>query len=291
MQRDNDKLYEIQQEMAMFPVSQWDQALRFFMEWIAQAIDADNVIWIGAIRTLHGTRADMDPFLGWRLRGRCPLHPDPEPYRQQLAAYYNSEHYGKLTPTYHERSHDPKEEAHVGLTSRASMAGAGEFRVHRMRDGWIDFEEFRQSLHYRLYYRDAGIRDRIWVGFPVNSTRESFFLIDRIQKSKKRRALFTLRQAMLVGDAIRGMPLFHRDLFLGYGLLLQDKPLSPMEQAILRGLLTEKTEKQIAATTGQSPKTLHKYVTGIYKKFGANSRASLMALWLEGVGKTHSSSI
>jgi len=274
-------LFALWQRIAEFPAAEWEAALNDLMEWIAQAIDADNVIWIGAIRVQRGAAAKRDAFLGWRLRGRRPLRPDPEAYRQQLTAYYTSEHYGKLTPTYYQRSHEPKQEAHIGLTSRASMAGAGKFRVHRLRDGWIDFEAFRRSLHYRLYYRDAGIRDRIWIGFPVTPDRESFFLIDRFQqRGGPRRRLFSLEEAAGVGDAVRGLPEFHRRLFLGSGLLAGDKPLSPMEQEILRGLLTARTEKQIAASTGQKPATLHKYVTTLYARFGVKSRAALMALWL-----------
>ena len=48
----------------------------------------------------------------------------------------------------------------------------------------------------------------------------------------------------------------------------------------LRGLLTSLSEKQIASELGQSYHTTHEYVTAIYRKFGVNNRAALMALWL-----------
>ncbi len=278
---DAASLYALWQRMAKFPASEWDAGLQCLMEWIAETIGADNVIWIGAIRVMRGPKAADDPFLGWRLRVRRPLRPDPEPYRSQLSAYYTKDHYGKLTPTFYDRSHELKKEAHVGLTSRASMAGAGKFRVHRLRDGWIDFSAFRRSLHYRLYYEEAGIRDRIWVGFPVTEDRESFFLIDRFQPPGERlRPTFTLRQAALAGDAARGLPEFHRRLFLSSGLMTSDKPMTPTEQEILRGLLTSRSEKEIATALGQKPATLHKYVTALYQRFGVKGRAALMALWL-----------
>ncbi|HWL51118.1 MAG TPA: LuxR C-terminal-related transcriptional regulator [Chthoniobacteraceae bacterium] len=280
---DRPTLPGLWEALAAYPASEWEAQLTCLMEWIARAIDADNVIWIATIRAIRGRKAENDPFLGWRLRGRRPLRPDPEPYQRQLDAYYSREHYGKLTPTYYQRSHQPQKEAHIGLTSRASMAGAGSFRVHRLRDGWIDFEAFRRSLHYRLYYEEPGIIDRIWIGFPINEDRESFFMIDRFQlPGQPPRQIFTLEEATLAGDAVRSQPHLQRWLLLGNGLLAGDKLLSPTERQILCELLTAKSEKEIADALGQKQATLHKYITSLYARFGVNGRAALMALWLGG---------
>lgn len=253
------------------------------MGWIAQAVDADNVIWMGVVRVLRDDAAQNDAFSGWRLRERMPFRPDSETYKKLMSDYLTSEHYGKLTPTYHSRSHDPKKEAHVGMTSIAALAGAGTFRVHRLRDDWIDFAKFRRTLHYKLYYQGEGIRDRIWIGVPVSEDHESFFLVDRFENpGGARRRGFTSEEARLVGDAVRGLPGLHRWLFLGCGLMVSGKRLSPMEQDLARLLLTSKSEKEIAECLGQKPKTLHKYVTGIYARFGVRGRAAWMALWLGG---------
>jgi len=151
------------------------------------------------------------------------------------------------------------------MDRRDSVAGAGRFRVHRIRDGWIDFAAFRRTAHYQLHYRDAGICDRILIGFPVGRRHKSFFLIDRFQKpGAPRRRRFSLREATLAGQAVRGVPELHRRMFLGCGLLAGDKLLSLMEQRILRGLLGCLSEKAVAAATGQKPATLHKYVTTLY---------------------------
>lgn len=278
-----DGVFALWRRLAEFPASETDAALDHLMEWIAAAIDADNVIWIGAARVLPEEISRDDPFFGWRLRVRRPLRPDPEDYQKLLASYYNREHYGKLTPTYYDRPHEDKRAAHIGMTGQASLAGAGRFRVHRMRDGWIDFKAFRRTLHYRLYYRDAGITDRMTIGFPVGDGLESFFLIDRFaRKDGSRRRNFSLHEATLAGTAVRGIPELHRRLFLGNGLSAGDKPLSPMERQILHGLLTGKAEKEIAESTGQKPATTHKYITSLYARFGVKGRAALMALWLSG---------
>lgn len=278
--RATDETYALWQRLATFRAAETQDALHHLMEWLVGAIDADNIIWIGAVRALHGAAAESDPFFGWRLRARTPLRPDPESYRRLLKQYYDGHHYGKLTPTYYERSHKEKLD-HVGMTGRASLAGAGRFRVHRWRDGWIDFAAFRRTLHYRLYYQQPGIIDRMTIGFPVNADAESFLLIDRHRRqSGERRRPFTAREAAIAGGAVRGVPQLHRRLLLDHGLLTDDKPLGPAERRVLSGLLSGRTEKQIAAATGQSPATLHKYVTALYKRFGVNGRPALMALWL-----------
>ena len=272
--------FTLWQELTPFPAGETDAALRHMQAWFIEAIDADNVIWIGAVRVLRGAGTKRDPFLGWRLRSRRPFRPDPEPYRQLLASYYTPDHYGKLTPTYYKRSHEGKD-AHVGMTGRASLAGAGRFRVHRLRDGdWIDYEAFKRTEHYRLYYEKAGIIDRMTIGFPVGPDAESFFLIDRYQDSGEQARPFSDHEAAVAGAAARGAPALHRRLMLSHGLLSGNKLLSPTERQILQGLLTGQTEKELAGALGLKPATLHKYVVALYARFGVQGRASLMALWL-----------
>lgn len=277
----NEDTYALWQRLATFPATDTEAALRHFMAWLTRELDADNVIWIGAVRALHGAAAKDDPFLGWRLRARLPFKLDSVSYQQLLKRYYDGHHYGKLTPTYYERSHEGKID-HVGMTGRASLAGAGRFRVHRLRDGWIDFAEFRRTAHYKLYYRDHGIVDRMTIAVPVSADAESFLLIDRRRTpGGERRRPFTAGDAALAGGAARGVPELHRRVLLDHGLLDGDKPLGPAERRVLRGLLSGRSEKQIAATTGQTPATLHKYVTALYKRFRVNGRSALMARWLD----------
>lgn len=279
----SESVYTLWQKLAAFSAGEAEAALRELQKWIAKAVDADQVIWIGAVRVLHGAKAKTDPFFGWRLRVRSPLRPDSESYRQTLAAYYTSEHYGKLTPTYRERSHAGKDD-HIGMTGRASLAGAGRFRVHRLRDrDFIDFAAFKRTTHYRLYYRDTGTDDRMTVGFPVDANTESFLLIDRRRRGDgKRRQPFSQRDAALVGAAVRGVPGLHRWLILSHGLHASEKPLSPSEREVLSKLLTGLTEKEVAHALGRKHATLHKNVTALYTRFGVTSRAALMALWLAG---------
>ncbi|NVJ06373.1 hypothetical protein HUW63_14150 [Myxococcus sp. AM001] len=56
--------------------------------------------------------------------------------------------------------------------------------------------------------------------------------------------------------------------------------LPPRHRAILEQLLTGRSEKQIAASTGLSLRTTHKYIEYVYRAFAVSSRAELMALWV-----------
>lgn len=276
-----DATFDLWQRVAAAPPGDVDAALRSVQQWIADAIDADNVIWIGAVRVLRGAVANRDPFFGWRLRARNALNPDPEAYRRQYERYYAVDHYGRLTPGYYRRSHAGKLD-HVGMTGRASLAGAGRFRVHRLRDpAFIDYAAFRKTEHYRLYFRDAGIIDRVTIGFPVAANVESFFLVDRFRRVSGRRS-FAAREAALAGSALRGLPTLHRQLAFSHGLLSGDKLLSAFERQILGRLIAGETEKAIAAALDRKPTTLHKYVSTLYARLGVSSRAELGAYWLGG---------
>jgi DNA-binding CsgD family transcriptional regulator len=270
-------------DLATFPAGATDAQLQCVQRWLARAVGADNVIWIGAVRVLRGARAKGDPFLGWRLRGRATLHMEPAAYREQHSCYYASDHYGRLTRSYYERSHrDQVRRVHAGMTGTASLAGAGTFRAHRLRDAdFLDFAAFKRTEHYRLYYRNPGIADRVTVGFPVHADAESFFLIDRYhtRADGARGRPFAARDVAIAAGALRGVRSLHRQLMMSHGLLTGDKLLSPVERQILFGLLRACSEREIATELGQKPATVHKYVGDLHARFGVNSRAELMALW------------
>lgn len=272
----DESTFALWQRLAQFPPAQTDAALRFMQQWIARAVDADNVIWIGAVRALRGQAAAKDPMFGWRLRARSALRPDPEPYRRLLKEYYIPDHYGRLTPGYYERSHESKKDAHIGTTARASFVQAGSFRVYRLRDkSFLDYAAFKRTEQYRLYYRDV-FADRMTIGFPVARGVESFFLIDRFFGRKP----FARRDAAIAGGAIRGVPTLHWHLIVSHGLSRGEKGLSPLERQVLLALLGPGTEKDIAAQLGVQQGTLHNYVTALYARMGVASRAALTALWL-----------
>ncbi|MBS0632239.1 MAG: LuxR family transcriptional regulator [Verrucomicrobia bacterium] len=272
------EVFALWEELAAIPASRTADALTHLMRWFHRNLDADNVIWLGSLLMLDARTARTDPLCGWRLRARKSFVPERESYRKLVASYFANEHYGRLTPAFYRKGNGPEADVHVGTSSRVMCQHAGKFRVYRLRDGWIDYAAFRRTEHFRLYYTENKIFDRIWIGAPVTPTSESIILVDRHEG--KGRKPFTQRDADLVGTVLRGIPAFHRRLLMLHGVYKGFKPLTPLKTRILEGLLTGRSEKEIAAALGQKPMTMRKYVKEIYREFGVATRPMLMALWL-----------
>jgi len=252
-----ERIHQIWDELADFPASQSDAALEFLMEHLARLVPANNMIWVGAARLGQGATARRDGQLGWRAIVAKHWHPTPEisAVTQQLIVDQDTE---------------------PSLTSQAAARETGQWRIHRLRDGWIDMEKFQRTNHYRISYLARGITDRLFMSIPINRDTETMFLLDRYHDAPH----FSEKEADVVAYTMRGLKWFHRELMLSHGLILAGTPLTPTERRIVRLLLTERTEKEIAAELGQSPKTTHKYVTEIYRKYGVKGRPGMMALWL-----------
>ena len=251
-----DPVYALWDEMDTISAGNSDEALSTLSLRLSQLLNADNVRWLGAVRVLHDRSARRDRLRGWRLRASYDMMPDSGERFQQKG--------------------EPGDDFQVGLATEALIAGVGQFRVHRMRDGWINFREFRKSEHFDLHYEKLGITDRMWVSFPLNADTESIFLIDR----KCDRPHFLALDASLARAILRGMRGFHHRLLLSRGLIVGNTPLSPVARRIVQGLLTGMSEKEIAVSVNQCVGTTHKYIKTIYTCFAVNSRAALMALWL-----------
>lgn len=249
--------HQLWDEMAGFPAGKADEALVHLMKSVAREIDADDVVWIGAIRMSSGTCATHDPQRGWRGMAIRHLYPNPQILQKSAEAA-------------RQQDTDP------ALTTRALVANAGVFRVCRLRDGFVDFKAFQETAHYRSFYLDAGITDRMFVGTPINEHAEGFLLFDHFHRHRH----FTKRDVAYVSHVLRGLKWFHRELLLSLGLLIASEPLTATEQRIVSLLLTDKSEKEIAAALNQTPNTTHKYITGILRKFGVSGRTGLLALWL-----------
>lgn len=251
-----EAVYGLWDRLADFSASECDAALRHLMRTLSDWFDARDVVWVGAARVGQGAFARRDPQGGWR--GLAVRHhvDCPDILARSLYA-------AKI------------QETSPDLTTLALIAKAGRLRVHRLHDGFVDVGRMKKTEGYRVIYEEAGIVDRIFAGVPVNADAESYLLIDRYGGRR-----FTAGDAAWVETAMRGLKWFHRELLLAHGLLLAGAPFSAVERRIVRLLLTDRTEGQIAAEIGQSPKTTHKYVTEILRKYGVKGRAGLMALWL-----------
>lgn len=243
-------------ELADFPVAQVDQALRLLQERICSVLEAQNACWIGAVR-LSG-EFPQDPVAGWRPRIVSHLHSFPE-LREAS-----------------QRDVKDIERGKADLTTVRNVAGAGTFRVNRLVD--LAPPEWFDSAYYRVTYRNKGHDDAIWAGVPINSDTECYFGVFRGPKAPR----FSPEERDAFGYILRALKWFHRRLMLSHGLLIAETPPTPMERKVLHGLLTGRSEKEIAADIGQSYNTTHAHVGILYRKFGVKNRSALMALWISG---------
>jgi DNA-binding CsgD family transcriptional regulator len=250
----NDFIHTLWDELADFDAARSDEALTHLMAKLCTLAGAWNIVWVGIVRL--DTTFSGDPVKGWRPRIVRYLNPSPpldDNAREQMV---------KL------------EQGVVDITSIRNAEGAGAFRANRLCD-LVDPEWF-ESPYYQIHYRGLGTEDAVWVASPVNEDTESWFGIFRAPDAPR----FTETERDTVAYALRGIKWFHRQLMLSHGLLVAVTPLTPAERRVLHLLLTGLSEKLIAAELSRSYHTTHECVTAIFRKFGVNNRAGLMALWL-----------
>jgi len=257
-----DAIHHLWEGLREFPPAKADDALVHLFERLGQLIDADNAMWFGVVRALRAPAARQDWCHGWR----CPV------IRRWKADLQRDELIRRFI-----QSLETPCAVGIGETTVQMMAEAGRFRAHRLRDGWIDYAAFRRTLHHRIYYTKAGIADRLWIGVPVNEDTESVFTFDRIGRRRRR---FTPEEASLAAQALRGLKWFSRQTLLRHGVLAARTRLTPTERRVVPLLLTDLTEKEIAAQLGLTFAAAHQHARSVYGKFAVRGRAGLMALWL-----------
>ncbi|QJE97899.1 helix-turn-helix transcriptional regulator [Luteolibacter luteus] len=253
-----ERVHQLWDSLTDFPASETERALEHLMASIAKMIGAGNAYWLGYIRLC--VPVPDDPLKGLRPGAGRYLHPTPA----------HSESARGQTGQWNRR------QVNEGYVRAAR--DVGQFRSFRlrkeMRPAYFE-EEFYQTFH-----ASRGFHDQCIVFFPVNDDYESMFNFQRVGVARD----FTAAEEAIAAYALRGIKWFHRQVALSYGLLLAETPLTPLQRQITRLLLTERSEKQIAAEIGRTPGMTHKHITEIFRKFGVNGRADLMAIWL-GKGK------
>jgi len=259
-----EAVYALWDDLDRFPPDSSDAALEKLCQGVKDLLRVDNVKWVAAVRVLKDETFESDSMRGWRLRAKYDLVPDVEAYEKLIRVMF-------------ERNDPADSNFNVGHATVGIIKRMGKFQAHRMRDGWIPYEEFAATEHYKVHYTDLGITDRIWTSFPLNADAESVFMMDRMGSAPP----FSLAEVRLAATLLRGIRSFHRRLFMDRALLIGDKPLSPVARRVLQKLLTGMSEKEIAESLGQTLSTTHKYVKTIYERFGVNGRAALMTLWLQ----------
>jgi DNA-binding CsgD family transcriptional regulator len=237
------------------PGSGDDESLRFALGRLSELVDAQEAYWMGAVRM--DDAAPNDPALGWRPR----------------AVRYLSGCSARLAN--YEVQRQRLEQGAVDPSIVASLRDAGRFRVH-IKHRLVGRAWF-ESDYYRTFMAPFGVQDVLLVAMPLGEDVESWWAFQRIDHE---RFYFSEEDAETLRYACRSLAWFHRQVALYHGLLLADRPLTGSERRLVRELLTDRTEQDIAAALGLSPATVHTYAVRIYRKFGVRGRTGLMALWL-----------
>lgn len=241
-------------KLADFAAAGIDEALAFLQTSLCELIGAQNADWIGVVH-LCATNTG-DPVDGWRPPVIRVLRHN-EKFLESLNKQRKNLERGIVNDV---------------ITCIVGMSGC--FRACRLCD--VMPGEWFDSSGYHDYYRSCDHRDAVYVAFPVNRDAESWFGLFRATGQPP----FTTEERNTLAYALRGIKWFHRQLLLSHGLLVASTPLTHVERQVLQCLLTGFAEKEIAATQCQSYHTTHGYIGSIFRKFGVNNRAALMALWL-----------
>lgn len=249
-----EPIHTLWDELADIDATRFDAVADHLMIGMCELVDAQNAVWIGSVR-LSDPNLD-DSVKGWRTPVFRYLYPT-----QKLDGIARRQAKGLYRGVANE-------------TMVANVAAVGRFRANRLRD--LVTDEWFESDYYCENYLGTGRCDAVFVAFPVNEDAESWFGVFR----EIGKPYFTAEERDTLAYTLRGIKWFHRQLMLSHGLLIASKPLTPAERRVLQLLLSRSSEKDIGRSLGLTANSVHQYVVSVYRKFGVNSRASLMSLWL-----------
>jgi DNA-binding CsgD family transcriptional regulator len=162
----------------------------------------------------------------------------------------------------------------------------------------VPFARFRNTALYDEYYRRVGLDhalalplyvDARWlVSFVFNRKGRDFSERDRAMLDLACGALGALYRRALALAQLRSAAADLRDL-LGQAMAGIDLPgaparrietppvalpLTPREREVLRWVAAGKTDRDIAAILGISPRTVHKHLQHVYEKLGVETRTA-----------------
>jgi DNA-binding CsgD family transcriptional regulator len=247
-----DQIHQLWDDLPEFGAAHSGEAVVHLLSIVADAVDAQNAYWFGAVRL---TTVTADPLCGWRPRGI-----------QYLKPLLNDEVFTRDRI----RSLD---RGGVDESTAAQARLSGTFRANRLCD-LVSPEWFAGALYKG--YIDRGVHDSLVVAAPVSTMAEAYYGFLRTRADDP----FTEAQRDLASYALRPLKWFHRQVLLAHGLHVARTPLSPIERKVLGLLLTDRTEKAMAVELGVSPSSIHTYVRDVLRKFGVSGRKGLIALWL-----------
>lgn len=254
-----EDIYRLWDEMADFPASRADDALRHLLLRLCRIFECHNALFAVVVRLAVPPQGDQ--LNGWRPRLHQVLNPRPPMIRsidRRVAGLMKAE---------------------ADLASVIATTGNEPFLTRLLFEtlpaSWF------QGEFYQRHYLDVGHADQLSARCAINDdVRVHLFLYRGVSQprfSADIKAPFAL--------AIRGLRWFQYRFLLSHGIHVASSPLTPTERIVLLALLGKETQSQIADALHKSSNTVHIHIKSIYYKFGVRNRPALTALWL-GQGNT-----
>ena len=161
---------------------------------------------------------------------------------------------------------------HPLVRYHADTPGGG---AHRMSDS-LSVVQFRESGLYNDYYRRIGIDHVIAVPLFVDRSLLVSFVLNRKGRDFSDREVALLD---LVREPLAALyrNLLQRDRRPGMASL----PVTRREREVLSWLAAGKTDKDIGAILGMSPRTVQKHLQHIYEKLGVETRTAAVLRAME----------
>ena len=154
--------------------------------------------------------------------------------------------------------------------------------AHRISDS-LPMARFRETALYNDYYRRVGLRHAMALPLRVDDGQLVSFVFNRGG------ADFSARELALLDSLRRPMAaLFARAAAADHGApaldaeLLARHALTPHEAEVLQWVSAGKTDRDVAALLGCSPRTVHKHLQRIYTKLGVETRTAAV---MRGLGR------
>lgn len=252
-----EEIAHLWREVAESPLHQPEATLLYVLHWLEEMLDATHGF---AVLARLAEDLGKDALGGWRVADSL-RNGVPQTHEDFLDRSRES--------GFDDRRLDQERWA------RGAVRAAGELRVF-MREDILGDDRWEDTRTYPLF-EAFGLSDRIMGVLPVCDEVEVHIAVHRARGQSS----FVREERDFLGRVLPGLRAPCHRWALLFGLIDTERPLSPRERETLRGLLSDMSEKQIAADLGLSPKSLHQYVVSIYRKFGVSSRPELMMKWLD----------
>ena len=233
------------------------ELLRLFFEHLCVLTGSHTAFAVLAKKDPKAASNKLDPLGGWRAVELITYHNHKatRQIREQWMASFAR--YSSDTPTI------------------KIVAGAGQHRAHTLTEALADQPNGEHTGAALL--EQLELEDRLVGAHALDRECELYIGVDRVLGSEK----FNVRERDLLLEAIRGMRALAVRVFMSFGLLTGQTPLTRREREALHLLLDGSSEKQVAAKMGITTASAHQYAVSIYRKLGVSSRPQLLNMWLD----------